>query len=315
MKPGRASATARMIAAATVLWHRSRTDVDRVSEESAWWCAKFLETSRTDRILLWSVRSRAGTAWWRLVESLTVPGIVAHWMRRKRILEQLVRRAAAEGFTQFVVLGAGLDSLACRLAGEEIFGSIISADHPATLGVVRAAMRRCAEGPCRKPVPATPHDACERAAGARNVEFIAVDLATANVAEALGETSSFDRAQATVFLIEGVLMYLPEAAVASLLESLSRLPVPRARLLASWMVGENEGTIGFVGQSGMVSRWLGWRGEPMLWASTPDKLPAFLAEHGWSNPRILNPADEAPACTSSKGLPQGEQLVIAERTS
>jgi O-methyltransferase involved in polyketide biosynthesis len=49
---------------------------------------------------------------------VTHPGIVRHWMLRKRWIESRVRARIAAGASQVVVLGAGLDTLGVRLASE-----------------------------------------------------------------------------------------------------------------------------------------------------------------------------------------------------
>jgi hypothetical protein len=49
MKAGQASATARLIAAATVLCGHDLAAADLVSPGAAGWCEEFLSTSRADR--------------------------------------------------------------------------------------------------------------------------------------------------------------------------------------------------------------------------------------------------------------------------
>jgi methyltransferase (TIGR00027 family) len=299
----RASATARLIAAATVMRHESRKHGAPPAAAAAW-CERFLSTTRADRLLLWSARSLPGRAWWRCAESFTVRGIVSHWMRRKREIDRLARQAAAEGFTQLVVLGAGLDTLAFRLSQEGLYGRVLSVDHPATLGVVRAAMSRDA---ARSPA------AIDERSASWGVELLALDLGRDDVCAALTAAPAFDPARATVIVIEGVLMYLPEPAVCSVLRSLAALPTPRLRLIASWMVAEPGQPIGFRGQSRLVPAWLRRRREPMLWASTPSALPVFLDGLGWSNTRLIDLAEhDAIDAADARGL-RSEQLAIAER--
>ena len=52
------------------------------------------------------------------MERATHPGIVRHWMLRKKWIELRVRAAIADGADQVVVLGAGFDTLGVRMAVE-----------------------------------------------------------------------------------------------------------------------------------------------------------------------------------------------------
>ena len=239
----------------------------------------------------------AGRLWWRGVERLALPGIMSHWMRRKREIDRLARDAAAEGFSQLIVLGAGLDTLAFRLGAERLYERVISADHPAALGIVRIALGSGAE--------------CHSAP--RTVELLALDLVDDDVCDVVTATPAFDSGRATLVVIEGVLMYLAEPAVSRVLRSLARLPAPRVRLIASWMLAEPGQPVGFRGQSPLVPAWLRGRSEPMLWASTPATLPSFLNGLGWVASEIIHLDGDAPgASIDSRGL-RSENLVVAEK--
>src|SRR3954463_10787428 len=54
----------------------------------------------------------------RAIERATVPGLCLHFMLRKRWIEHAVRSALARGARRVVVIGAGYDTLALRLARE-----------------------------------------------------------------------------------------------------------------------------------------------------------------------------------------------------
>jgi O-methyltransferase involved in polyketide biosynthesis len=149
MKAGKASATARLIAAASVLCADDPATADLVSPGAAEWCEAFLSTTTGDRWLRASCRSSAARAAWRLLERATHPGIVRHWMMRKRWIESRVRAAIAAGATQVVVLGAGLDPLGVRLAVERPDLRVVEIDQPSTMAVKRSvvSMRLGGGGP------------------------------------------------------------------------------------------------------------------------------------------------------------------------
>lgn len=297
MKADQSSLTATLIAAATVMCEHDLKRPPPVG--AATWCARCLRTTRKGRWLLASVRPAICRWGWRSVERFTLPGIVAHWMCRKRKIDRLTRTAASEGFTQLVVVGAGLDSLAFRMQSEGSFEQVISADHPATLSTVKAALGTLTRPPAGNATSPT-----------AGLELLEIDLLSDDVQTALSRTA-FDPQRATLFVIEGVLMYLPESEVARLLHALAKLPCERCRLIASWMQATQGAPIGFHGQSGLINRMLSRSNEEMLWGSTPQDLPSALAEWGWNCAQIIDlsrPDPENP--TPSTGL-ASEQLVVA----
>ena len=88
MKAHGASATAKLIAASTLLLDAEARDLAQVGERTraaatAGWSRRFLSTSARDRWLARSAASR-WTRWaWRWLERLTHPGIIEHYARRK----------------------------------------------------------------------------------------------------------------------------------------------------------------------------------------------------------------------------------------
>jgi leucine carboxyl methyltransferase len=186
------------------------------------------------------------------------------------------------------------------------------ADHPATLAVVRAALDRWSgdKSPARGDVQglrSAPHRL--------GVDLVALDLAdlgSDDEAAARWASELLDVARPAIVVIEGVLMYLPEATVSRLLSALARVPGARVRLVASWMVAESGQPIGFGGESRMVARWLRSGGEPMLWGSSAAELPAFVSRAGWSGVRLIE-LDADPLAGAARGGLAGERLVTAER--
>lgn len=204
MNAHQASSTARLIAVATIMREYDGNRAAAAPLGTAVWFERLLSRSRTDGLIVRSVRSPIGRALWRGVERLALPGIVSHWMRRKQEIDGITRAAAGEGFSQLVVIGAGLDTLAHRMVADRTYPRVISADHPATLAAVRDALDGTATGPA----------------------MVELDLMNADVCSVLESCPSFDPARPTLVVIEGVLMYLPEGVVTRVFRSLAELPVP-----------------------------------------------------------------------------------------
>ena len=139
MRADRPSTTARLIAAATVFLSRDPRYRDLVPPGAAELCARFVSVEAVSRApLSWAV--------W-LAERATIPGLMLHFMLRKRFIEDSVRASLAAGCEQVVVVGAGFDTLAARLAAEFPQARFIEIDHPATQAAKRLAIAELQRAP------------------------------------------------------------------------------------------------------------------------------------------------------------------------
>lgn len=184
---------------------------------------------------------------------LMVPGIVPHYLARKRRIEVAVRDALAGGATRVAVLGAGFDTLVWRLHGEYPEVEFVELDHPATQAVKRRAL-----------------------GDAANFSYRQVDLAV----EPLGDRLNPAAGISTVFVAEGLTMYLREDRVVALLRDLASLAGPAGRVIFTFMEEDETGSIGFRGQNPLVAAWLKLRSEPFVWGIQRDRLAGFLASCG-----------------------------------
>jgi methyltransferase (TIGR00027 family) len=297
MKAAQASATAKVIAASTLLLDSDARTAPLVAPGAAALCRQLLSGNRADRWLAWSAVHPVTRALWRAVEWLTLPGIMSHYWHRKRWIETRCRTAVGEGFSRVIVLGAGLDTLGLRLARELPHIEVIEVDHPATQYAKRRALQAGDQGEDTK------------AGLPQNLRFVACDFgAGALPVELLGDC------RPTMFVVEGVLMYLPPAAIDRLFTALCKAHghCPRMRVVFSFMSIWPDGRSGFRPYSRLVDRWLSWRREPFTWALEPGAMPYFLAIHRF---RMLEMA-MTPELRVSQGRVastlEGENLVVCE---
>jgi methyltransferase (TIGR00027 family) len=233
-----------------------------------------------------------------LLERWMVPGMALHVGLRKRFFDDETRAALAAGATQVLVVGAGFDTLALRLAAERPEATFVEVDHPATHEVKRAAVERIGA-----PRP--------------NLHLVGADLASVSLEQVLAGLGAWRRSRASVVVAEGLLMYLAAADVAGLLEAVRRSTAAGSRLLFSYLE-HDEGGRPLVGGLGPFTRWMfGHLGEPLLWSVREGGIGELLEEHGYhlSPPagrydlrrRYLEPAGLG-------GLPLGsvERLAVAE---
>jgi methyltransferase (TIGR00027 family) len=213
------------------------------------------------------------------LEQLMVAGVIAHYLARKRWIEVKVRESLAEGTRQVIILGAGLDTLAARLATEFQQVLFFELDHPATQSVKR-----------QMPDPAP------------NLHWIPVDFATESIATVIQNYPQFLKNQPCTIVAEGLTMYLNPDRVSILLRNSAALAGPRGRVIFTFMDQAEDGSICFRGENPLVTWWLKSRREPFLWGISQAALPAWLIQNGLLGEIIANDADLRREILTPRGL-------------
>ena len=179
-------------------------------------------------------------------------GLVDHIALRTAAIDAEVERAEAEGIEQMVILGAGLDARAWRLAGPEV--RVFEVDHPDTQGYKRS----------RAPTIGAP-------------TYVAVRFGEERLADRLAE-AGHDATRPTLWIWEGVTMYLPRAAVADTAEQIAERSAPGSRLAVTYVTGHgSEPRL-----EGLVQ--LGFRvlGEALDAHYRPEEMAELLGEQGFT---------------------------------
>lgn len=287
MKPGRASSTAKVIAASTLLAASDPQRATLVDAAALPLCRAFLSVGAADRWLRAAAELPACRPVWRALERWTYPGIVAHYGARKRAIESRTHAAIEAGATCVVILGAGFDTLALRLAEQYPKVRWVEVDHPDTQAAKRAGMAHAGM------------------AWPGNVQTVPLDVSDGDLSQ-LVATRSDDH---VVLIMEGLLMYLPEeAAMALLIRPLGQPVAASVRRIFTYMVRWPEGRAGFRPASRLIDAWLRWRGEPFRWYATPDALRLALQRQGLSIVEHLEP----PFDDKLKDHPQGDITLHGE---
>ncbi|MEU5045375.1 class I SAM-dependent methyltransferase [Streptomyces griseorubiginosus] len=171
---------------------------------------------------------------------------------RTKFLDDLLHEACASGVRQVVLLGAGMDSRAFRMdwpVGTRLF----EVDTAAPLDFKASVLRR------------------ERAVARCDRITVAVDLRD-DWPDALA-AAGHDPALPTVWIAEGLLIYLPEDAVDLLLSRIGARSAPGSRMgltLGSRGVIERFGADAVPGSA--ASMWV---------SEMPDDPVGWLTGHGW----------------------------------
>src|SRR5512133_1366204 len=122
---------------------------------------------------------------------------------RIRFIDDIVQDAAGRGFSQLVIMGAGFDMRAYRFTTLKDRVRIFEIDRPDTL--------ERKSGTLKKIFGQVPHHAM----------FIPLDMAQADCWVPLAEAGWSADAK-TLFVLEGLVMYLPDTAVEDLLAGIAR---------------------------------------------------------------------------------------------
>jgi methyltransferase (TIGR00027 family) len=123
------------------------------------------------------------------------PGAIAYHVARTKHFDRVTDDAIAAGVRQLVILGAGYDTRALRLRDRLRSTTIYEVDQPATLARKDSILRRSM-----------------RAGLPNNVKYVSVDFETDDLGVSL-TAAGFGKELATLFLWEGVTMFITSAAV------------------------------------------------------------------------------------------------------
>jgi len=202
------------------------------------------------RVLRWPVVSRLG-------RNRTFAWLVA----RTRFFDDAVTGAIDAGVRQVVVLAAGYDSRAWRLARPDV--RFFEVDHPATQSDKRG--RAPAGGP----------------------RYVPVDFGADSLEQAL-LAAGYRTGEPAVFTVEGVTMYLTEPQVRDLLGTLRRLGAPGSRLAVNFGLGVEAAAATTSRMGALLARvHFTVSGEHITYRPSIRDAEAVLAGSGWTPERTI----------------------------
>ena len=182
----------------------------------------------------------------------------AYLAARTRFFDSVVVRSLQRGVTQVVIAGAGYDGRALRYAKPGV--SWFEVDHPATQADKLERLTRL-------DLPAA------------GIAFVAADFAVDDVAGGLAAAGQRPDV-ATLFLCEGVAVYLETDVLERLLRGLRARAAPESLLAISLSVGDASGERRERFQARVTAV-----GEPVRTVLTADGAGALLAATGWRDAR------------------------------
>jgi len=281
MRAGQASRTARQNALFRALEAR-RPAADRVADDPL--AVRFL----TPEFRVLAAAGRVPPAR-RLIESVIDrrwPCVRGGVVARTRLIDEAVA-AALPAVQQVLILGAGFDSRAYRLAQLRDV-AVFEVDHPATQAAKRRILLR---GHGRVPA---------------NVRFVPVDFGTDDPATELA-AGGFASGTPTLVLWEGVTNYLDEASVDATFRFLASAIAPGSPVLFTYVDRAMlDGSAVFEGAATTL-RAVSRVGEPLTFGLNPGEVPGYLKDRGFEmeSDTVVRDAAErfypAGACPSAPG--------------
>lgn len=230
-----------------------------------------------------------------LMQKASVPGFYLHFVLRKRSLEEFVRSAISDGAKQLVVIGAGFDTLSLRMADEFVDMTVIEIDHPATQQLKKSALKN-------------------KNHGVDNIFFLPLDLTENTMQELLLEHENYDQNKTSVFVAEGLLMYLLEKEVCEILHFIKNFSGPGSHFVFTYMEENGKNNYQFKNASWATNFWLRLKGEVFKWGLKNEHLPQFLSESGFQllDCRTHKELKEKFLSGTDEPLPIGENIAVAQ---
>ncbi len=141
-----------------------------------------------------------------------LPGLGNSVRARVRYFDDYTERSVQDGIHQLVILGAGYDTRAYRLEPVKERTRVFELDHPDTQRLKIQKIRG---------IFGTLPD---------NVTFVPIDFASEDLVEKL-DRAGFSRSERTLFILEGLVMYIPPSAVDGLLEDITHISAKGSHLI------------------------------------------------------------------------------------
>ena len=188
-------------------------------------------------------------------------GAIEFITARERYIDDFLKACLSEGLDQVVILGAGFDTRAYRIAGIEQT-RVFEVDHPATQEVKLQRLKKVTD-----PLP-------------DHVTFIPVDFNTHTLAERL-LASSYDEQGKTLFIWQGVTMYLTPEGIDSTLAFITIHSGPGSAVVFDYFYNETLRDMKME-TARRITRAIG---EGLIFGIDEGQIEPFLTRRGFRDTR------------------------------
>ena len=200
-----------------------------------------------------------------------VPGASNSIVARVRYFDDVVKSSINEGLEQLVILGAGYDTRAYRIEGLSKI-KVFEVDHPATQSI---KIEKITE------IFSSLHD---------HVTYVPMDLEVDELGQRLLE-SGYNKSLKTLFIMEGILMYLSPEIVEEILSFIVHNSGKGSAILFDYIPlsvvdGTCELEAGHNWRKGVMEV-----GEPFLFGINDGEIQSFLVQRGFKNVKNMTSED------------------------
>ncbi|MFA4860620.1 SAM-dependent methyltransferase [Methanoregula sp.] len=200
-----------------------------------------------------------------------VPGVSNSIIARVRYIDDLVNSSLSDGLEQLVILGAGYDTRAYRIEGLKNI-KIFEVDQPATQKIKVEKIKEIF-----KSLPS-------------HVTYVSVDIGIDKLDQRLLE-NGYDRSLKTLFIMEGLFMYLPAGIVDETLSFITHNSGRNSAIVFDYIPesvvdGTCELEAGKNWRKGLMDV-----GEPFLFGIKEGEIETFLTQRGFSNVQNVTSKD------------------------
>lgn len=201
---------------------------------------------------------------------------------RARYAEQALEAAVRDGITQYVIIGAGLDSFALRRPDLMKHLQVFEIDLPSMQAIKRERLRKMG-------VELPP-----------GLHFVAADLGEVPVMKALAG-SSFDPGRRAFLSLLGVTYYLPTDVIAATARSIAAGVAPGSRFVLDHMLDDATAWPEHRRKRAALKAYVAKRGEPMHADYSPEEMSELMAGAGFRTLEAITMMDLGDRFTRELG--------------
>jgi len=202
-----------------------------------------------------------------LLDRILPSGTIDFAMVRERYIHDLMVREIDAGIDQLVILGAGFDTRAYRIPQMGNI-AVFEVDHPTT----QAGKRRALEGVVDRMPP--------------NHRFVPVDFDRDQLGERLA-AAGYDEAARTLFVWQGVIMYLTRAGIDATLGFVAQHSAPGSTIVFDYFHSDALGG----SRAAMMQLMTRAMGERITFAIDAGQIDPFLESRGFTEIENADSAD------------------------
>lgn len=200
-----------------------------------------------------------------------MPGVNGAIVARIKYIDTVLERCITDGFRQLVIIGAGYDTRAYRIPGVKENLQVFEVDHPTTQTVKVATIKEIFGS-----LP-------------EHVVFVPVVFGQESLAEKLTQ-DGYDPSLKTLFITEGLLMYIPPFAVDALLAFITGSSGPGSSMVADYFdTSVVEGTSP-LREALVLRQFVETEGAGLLFGIPAGGAEAFFKDRGFAQANCVTAA-------------------------